>query len=77
MSLDLICPQRLSTRMVVGVRSRGLASDDLDIADERTAEIHHISCGGSQRTRFEPEHLVYSMMLSTNVRPAQSHREER
>ena len=63
--------------MMVGMRNRGLASDDLDITNERTTEIYHISCGRSQRTRFEPEHLVYSMVLLTNVRPAQSHREEK
>jgi len=59
------------------VRNRGLASDDLDITNERTTEIHHISCGRDQRTRFKPEHLVYPVMLSINVRPRQSRREER
>ena len=59
------------------MRNKGLASDDLDITNERTTEVHHISCGRDQRTRFKPEHLVYPMVLSINVRPAQSHREER
>ena len=46
-SLDLVCPQRLSTRMRISVRNGELASDDLDITNERTTEIHHIGCGRS------------------------------
>jgi hypothetical protein len=41
-----------------------LASDDLYIPNEGTTEIDHISCRGTQRSRFEPKHFVYSMMLS-------------
>ena len=53
----------------------GLASDDLDVANERTTKIHHVGCCRGQRTGFEPKHLVYSMVLSTGVRPTQSNRE--
>lgn len=53
--------------MVVGVGV--LASDDLDVANEGTTEIYYVGRCGSQGTRFEPEHFVYSMVLSTDVRP--------
>ena len=74
-SLDLVYPWRLSDTGDGWGGKWGLASDDLDITNERTAKIHHIGCCGSQRTRFEPEHLVHSMVLSTVVRPVQSQRE--
>lgn len=56
---------------------QGLASDDLDITNERATKIHHIGRCRSQGTGFEPEHFVYSVVLSTDVRPAQSHCEGR
>ena len=59
--------------MIVSVSIGGLACDDLDVANERTTEINNISRRRSQRTGFEPEHLIYSMVLSTNVRLALSH----
>jgi len=54
-----------------------LTGDDLDVANERATEVHHVGRRRSQRTGFEPEHIIYSMVLPTNVRSALSHAKER
>ena len=63
--------------MMIWCAKWGLTGDDLDTTNARMTDIHHICCGRSQRTRLEPEHLVYSLVLSTNIRPTQSCCEER
>jgi len=63
--------------MTVKGSNGGLAGDDLDVANERATKIHNVGCRRSQRTGFEPEHLIYTMVLPTNVRSALSHARER
>lgn len=62
MPLDLVYPRRLSDANGFEGIAR-LASDDLYIPNKGTTEVHHISRRGSQWTRLEPKHFVYSVML--------------
>jgi len=62
-------------RVVERAEAGGLASDDLDVTDKRTAKVHHVGCCGSERAGFEPEHFVHSVVLSTNQPNAISPRE--
>ena len=41
----------------------GHTGDDFDIFDQRSTEIHDVCCRRRQWSRFEPEHLIHTMML--------------
>ena len=60
MPLDLVLRDIME---VVGGQREGLTSNYSYIADLGTAKVYYARCSSRQRPGFEPEHLVYAMVL--------------